>query len=189
MIISGHLTLYHQLQFWKEDERLLNYISDFKICDINNKKEDRDGNYVVIDTTRNTIIRSGTTENGMMCKWREHSNANMLKEYRNRSNKFYSSYPNKEFENKELITGINAKGNFHLSLRQGIGMKQVKTHSINDMFLCNDVETSELEILKGNGKIKMMKDKKYHHLCYMFELAYALAIEPSKNISKSTGSE
>ena len=34
-----------------------------------------------------------------------------------------------------------------------------------------------------------MKDKKYWHLYYMFELAYTLAIEPSKNISNSAGCE
>ena len=114
----------------------------------------------------------------------------MLKEYSNRSNKFYSSDPNGECENKELTTGINVKGKFQdLSLGQGIGMKRVKTHSINDTFLWNGVETSELEILKGNRNRQMMKDRKYCHLCYMFELAYALAIKPFKNISKSAGCE
>ena len=68
-------------------------------------------------------------------------------------------------------------------------MKQVKTHSINDMFIWNDVEISELEISKGNGNRQMMKDKIHRHLCYMFELAYALTVEPSKNISKSAGCE
>ena len=70
MIVSGRVIPYHQLQFRKEDEYLLRHISDFTICDINNKKEDRDGNYVVIDTTRNTIIRSGAAENGMIRRWR-----------------------------------------------------------------------------------------------------------------------
>ena len=92
-------------------------ISGFIICDINNKKEDRDGNYVVIDSTRNTIIRSGAAENDMICRCRERSNAIMLKEYSNISNKFYSSYPNEEYENKELITEINVKEKFqNLSL-------------------------------------------------------------------------
>ena len=168
MIVSGHVIPYHQLQFWKEDECLLNHVSDFIICDINNKKEDRDGDYVVIDTTRNTIIRSGAAENGMICRWREHSNASMLKEYSNISNKFYSSYPNEECENKELITGINVKGKFQdLSLRQGIGMKRVKIHSINDMFFWNSVETSELEILKGNRNRQIMTDKMSSLMLYV----------------------
>ena len=90
----------------------------------------------MIGTTRNTIIGSGAAENSMIYRWKKHSNASILKEYINISNKFYSSYPNEECEKKELITGINVKGSFQdLSLRQVIGMKWVKTHSMYDDYL------------------------------------------------------
>ena len=66
-------------------------------------------------------------------------------------------------------------------------MKRVNTDTIVSMFEWNDVELSQLDSLKGNAERINLKDKKYRHSCYMFELTYALVIEPNKNISSSTG--
>ena len=56
-------------------------------------------------------------------------------------------------------------------------------------FHWNDVENSELGSLNGNGNRQRLNHNKYRYLCYIFETAYALAIEPSKNISSSAGCE
>ena len=61
--------------------------------------------------------------------------------------------------------------------------------NILNLFDWNGIENKELGCLKGNSNRQTIDDKKYRHLCYMFELAYALAIEPSKNISTSAGCE
>ena len=68
-------------------------------------------------------------------------------------------------------------------------MRKANIVNIIDMFSWNQIEESELSKLKGNASRQSSNDKKYRHLCYMFELAYALAIEPSKNISSSAGCE
>ena len=89
-----------------------------------------------------------------------------------------------------MVKGTNAKEVFQdLSVRVGIGMKRSNICNITKLFEWNIIESHELEFLNGNGKRQSQTDKEYRHLCYMFELAYALAIEPSKNISSNPGCE
>lgn len=82
------------------------------------------------------------------------------------------------------------KGYFQdLSWKVGIGMKKDKMKELVELFDWNVLEVKELNDLKGNGNRQGLNQKKYRHLCYLFELAYALAMEPRKNISTNPGCE
>ena len=74
-----------------------------------------------------------------------------------------------------------------MSVRLGIGMKRNKIEDLVNIFVWNYVETNELTMLQGNANRQSMADKKYRHLYYMFELAYALVIYRNMNISSSAG--
>ena len=190
MILNGHIVNQNKLIYRTEDESLFNCVTSFKTFDIHDANSECDGNYVVVDTERSSVIRSGAAEVGILRRWKEHRAASMLIDHSNRTNKFYSSYPNALVTNKDLLSASNVKGRFqHLSVRLGIGMKRNMKTELVKLFDWNYVETNELTMLNGNGNRKSMDDKKYRHLCYMFELAYALAIDPNKNVSSSAGCE
>ena len=184
MILSGHIINFERLQFRLEDDNLLNFVNSFTTLSNSDDSQDCDGNYVVVDTTRSLVIRSGAAEVGIMRRWQEHSKAFLLKEHKNRTNKFYSSYPSQLVTDKDLLDGDHVKGTFEdLSVRVGIGMKRKNKEQLVSMFQWNHIELGQLISLTGTAGRTSLIDKQYRHLCYMFELAYALAIEPSKNIS------
>ena len=190
MILSGHIVDQNRLIYRTEDECLLNFVNSFQPFNIEDGNSECDGNYVVVDTKRSSVIRSGAAEVGILRRWKEHRAASMLTEHNNRTNKLYSSYPNDQVVNKDLLSSSNVKGRFqHLSVRLGIGMKRNMMDDLVNMFTWNNVEINELTMLQGNGNRQSLSAKKYRHLCYMFELAYALAIDPNKNISLSAGCE
>ena len=57
------------------------------------------------------------------------------------------------------------------------------------MFDWSEEELYGLSQLKGVAIRDTLEDKKYKHMCYLFEAAYALAIEPRRNISGNPGCE
>ena len=61
--------------------------------------------------------------------------------------------------------------------------------SINTLFTWSDEELIGLNNLKGVASRNTLADKKYKHICYLFELSYALAIECRRNISSNPGCE
>ena len=190
MIVNGHIVDLGKLEYRNKDENLLNYVNSFSTLNPADEHSDLDGSYVVVDTTRSTVIRSGAAEVGIMRRWKEHTVCSMLTDHNHRTNKFYSSYPNQTVVDKELLSATNVKGTFQdLSVRIGCGMRRTNKYNIIHLFDWNEIENKELGCLKGNSNRQTIDDKRYRHLCYMFELAYALAIEPSKNISTSAGCE
>ena len=82
------------------------------------------------------------------------------------------------------------KGNFE-QLEQFIGIPVTKEslNDIVDLFYYTDMEIGQLQNLNGAGGRNTLAQKKYRHLCYIFECAYALAIETNKNISSNPGFE
>ena len=71
----------------------------------------------------------------------------------------------------------------------GIGITRDKLTSINALLTWSDEELTGLNNLKGVASRNTLADKKYKHICYLFELAYALAIESRRNISGNPGCE
>ena len=71
----------------------------------------------------------------------------------------------------------------------GIGITRGKLTPINELFIWSDEEIKGLTNLKGVATRNSIGDKKYKHIYYLFELAYALAIESRRNISGNPGCE
>ena len=68
-------------------------------------------------------------------------------------------------------------------------MKKDNIKNLIKLFEWNDLEVRELNVLKRNGNRQGLCDKKYRYLCYIFEIVYALAMEPRKNIYGNPGCE
>ena len=100
MILSGHIIDYDNLQFRADDDNLLNFINIFTFIDPTNMKRDCGGNYVFVNTTRSIVIRSEATEVGFIRRSKENDAASLLKNNRNRTNKFHSSYSSRKFSNQ-----------------------------------------------------------------------------------------
>ena len=112
MILNGHSVDQNRLIYRIEDTSLLNFVNSFKPFDFDDANSECDGNYVVVDTERSSGIRSGTSEVGIIRRWKDHTSANMLTEHNNRTNKFYSSYPNEQARYKHVLSVSNANGRF-----------------------------------------------------------------------------
>ena len=106
------------------------------------------------------------------------------------NSKFYSSYPHINCDETNRPNQDDKMGTFQqLEQLIGIGMTRDKLTSINELFTWSDEELTGLNNLKGVASRNTLADKKYKHICYLFELAYALAIESRRNISGNPSCE
>ena len=127
---------------------------------------------------------------GLFRRWKEHMSASMLCTHVHRASKFYTAYPNSMCDKINLRNVDGTKGNFQ-QLEPLIGMvfKRNKKEEINALFHWSKSEESELDRLSLTRKYQSLDDKKYRRLCYMFETAYGLALEPRRDISSNPGCE
>ena len=116
--------------------------------------------------------------------------ASMLTTDQNRKSILYKSYPNDNCEEKNLPPKNHRKGTF-LQLEQlmGIGFERQNMNEIVSLFSWDEEEKHELSLLKGINTRDTMNDKKYRHLCYLSESAFALAVSDRLNISSNPGFE
>ena len=129
------------MKFSNETEVLLSDVKIITTLDSAEPSVDIDGNYVIVDTKREIVIRSGAAEVGIIWRWKEHTSASMLKELSHRSSKFYSCYPNSLCINKGHINPIVVKGYWDdLSVNIGIGIKKSNMTSVISCFNWNEDE-------------------------------------------------
>ena len=80
------------------------------------------------------------------------------------------------------------KGNFQQIVQlMGIGFHKRNMNNVLSLFDWTDEEEKHLKDLSMCGGNQ--NSKKYKHLCYLCELAYALCISLSNNISSNPGCE
>ena len=188
MIMSGHIVDEKDLQYRSDDESLLTPRHQF--ISVESMLNDLDGNYITYDSKRSLFFRSGTAEMGMKRRWKEHVSASMRTQSVNRSSKLYSSYPHSNCEKDNMPSVDEQLGNFQqIEQLIGIGIERKNLTTINQLFDWSDEELVGLQHLKGVATRDTIGDKKYKHLCYLFEAAYALALEPRRNISGNPGCE
>ena len=125
----------------------------------------------------------------------EHISASVCATDNARSSRFYSSYPSLNCKNADKPKQSLIRDNLQ-QIVQLVGAalhrsNEVKAVGLLDgviMKLRNLVNSQLLEV--GLLKVgSLLKIEKYRHMCYMFELAYALCIAPEKNISSNPGCE
>ena len=188
MILSGHIVDYNDLKYRSDDECILTGRHMF--LSVQSVEKDYDGNYLSYELKRRLHFRSGTAEVGMKRRWKEHVAASMRTQSVNRSSKLYSSYPHKNCEEVNMPSQDDILGNFQqIEQLIGIGIERQNLTIINNLFEWSEQEIKELSQLKGVAIRDSIADKRYKHICYLFEEAYALAIEPRRNISGNPGCE
>ena len=186
--MSGRIVEHNDLKYRNDDECILSQRHNFIPTSYLDKE--LDGNYLCFDQKRSQLFRSGTAEMGMKIRWKEHVQGSMRTSCVNRNSKFYSSYPHINCIENNLPSEEDTMGNFQqIEQLVGIGITKEKLTSVNDLFLWSDEELTALDILKGAATRDTIADKKYKHICYLFEIAYALSIEGGRNISANPGCE
>ena len=152
---------------------------DFKDCD---------GNYVQEDSERGEFIRVGAACATFGKREPEHEAASRLESDATKSRRFYRSYPHKEARDMP-----SAPLGFYqqLKMRVGIAVEKSKMQEVVDLFDWDETELAELEKLPSRSPSSpdTLLFKQYRHLCYLFELMYAVAINPNRNITESTTCE
>ena len=191
MILSYHITDRNNLETRSENEHLFSNIVMFSSVEkvvSYSLSSDFDGNYLCLDSRRSKIIRSGAASTGMKKRWKEHLTCSMLNSESDKDSKFYSSYPNMNCKAEDMPSEKTVKGRFQqITQLMGIGFDKRKMSNVLGLFDWSNDEEMHLSSLSMNGGTQ--DSKKYKHLCYLCELAYALCISPQDNISSNPGCE
>ena len=190
MILNNHIVAQTELACRSTKESVLSDADNFSSCNNLPTANDIDGSYLVYDNKRKTFIRSGAAAVGMKKRWKEHSSASLLKNHHERTNKFYCAYPSTTNVIGHSQVMIYKKGNFE-QLEQfiGVGFKKELMEYIVNWFNWSEYEVEQLGLLAGVGGMDSIEEKKYRHLCYLFENAYALSLNQDNNISTNPGFE
>ena len=144
-------------------------------------RSDFDGSYLCFDSKRQIVIRSGAAQSGMKKRWKEHVSASMCSTDNARSSRFYSSYPNVNCKEVDKPKQSLIKGNFQQIVQLvGVALHRSNEVKVIDLFEWSDYEIEKLGELSVTAGKEYIENRKYRHMCYMFELAYALCITPEK---------
>ena len=143
-----------------------------------------DGCYLTLDTLRDILLRAGMAERGKSRRWKEHERASLLKDESTKSRGSYYLYPH---QNVPEDQAPNRRGTFQqLQQRSALGIKKTDRSRILELFQWSEIDEAHLSKLSyaesGAGTLEF---KKYKHLCYMFELFFAVCLEPSKNVTEN----
>ena len=94
------------------------------------------------------------------------------------------SYPHEECEDKSMLHSMKVKGLFtDLTMRAAVKIDSKNISGFINLFSWNEIECDNLDKLSLKGGMEYLDVKKSKHLLSFFELAYSLAIEPSKNMT------
>lgn len=143
-----------------------------------------DGCYIQADAVRQHIVRAGMAEKGFARRANEHKRASHLKDLGSQDRKLYQYYPH-ESVSDELAP--NKKGTFgQLQLRVAMGMRKADNSKILQLFQWTEADKTNIDGLKyGDNAAGTLPFKQYKHLCYMFELFFAVSVDPGKNLTSN----
>lgn len=145
---------------------------------------DLDGCYLTADTLRGDIIRSGFAEQGLLRRWKEHHRASFLNDIGTRERPQYQLFPH---ETVPVEQAPNRRGTFQqLEQKLGLGMRKCDRARVLQLFSWTSIDEAHLgDLPYGDRRGGTLDFKKYKHICFMFELFFAVALEPSKNITEN----
>ena len=186
MILGRGIPCIEKLKLRKTNESYLRPPSE--LVAVTNENGVFDGAYLYADMERGEILRSGAAEASFLSRGKQHESASKRKSVANRQSKFYSSYPHEMAESTNPSLQL---GSFK-DLRQivGIGIQREMRNEIMDLFDWNNDELEMLQTLSvPNANQQGIDHRKYRHIVYFLESAYALAICPESNLSENPGCE
>ncbi len=143
------------------------------------------GCYLNYDSIRRSLIRAGMTETSFEKRYSQHRRSSRLNDAEPR--RFYLYYPHKESASKTDIR----RGFFEdLEQRVALGVPRDQHLLATELFDWPDHVDNQLGQLKfGEGRGATKQEKRYKHLCYMFESFFAVALAPRDNITQNPGFE
>jgi hypothetical protein len=197
MVLSGHIT--DDLECSKRDASTcllgMPLLRDSAFVEVDMDDCCVEGCYLYFDTKNGCWVRSGKAVGRKFPeRHREHEKKAMLKDADDLSSRFYRTFPCRDAKE----TGMR-RGYFdHLQLYCGLGFDRTKETSQN--LLTSEKETSlfvwpsgDLKKLKSVNfrgvAAENLEERQRHMVGYLCELAYDLALSPSKNVSGSPGFE
>ena len=184
MIFNGHIVPHDSMKYRTAEDVLLNDVMVFDPIDVMQQEGDYDGSYLVVDKVRNIPILALSTDEGIGAAYWKHKQESMLEQANYRRKKLCYTYPHEESTHLDTLLEGEVKGKFSdLSMRIGIKVNKDNMSDFINLFIWNEKECEELDKLVLKGQRQYLDCKKYKHILNMFEVAYNLAIEPSKNLS------
>ncbi|KAG7368977.1 hypothetical protein IV203_031720 [Nitzschia inconspicua] len=143
-----------------------------------------DGSYLTADTLRQLLIRAGFAEQGFNRSWVELCRASFLKDVGTRNRPQYQLSPHESVSEDQVP---NRRGTFQqLEQRSGLGVRKADRARVLALFKWTEIDEAHLgKLLYGDGRAGTLDFKKYMHICFMFELFFAVALEPSRNITEN----
>ena len=142
------------------------------------------GCYLAVDGCRNTVIRAGMTESGLASRWKQHQRCSKLKDDTTRNRNFYQYYPDKSIPDE--VVPLKRASFQELEQRLALGFSKSDRAAVVDLFQWTDIDEAHLSNLKyGDNQGGHLGDKKFKHICYMFELFFAICIDPARNTTEN----
>ena len=147
-----------------------------------------DSCYLFTDVEKGEFVRSGVAEASFEGRGKQHLRASKGANSLATHSRFYSTYPHKDAEHVNLSM---KRGNFQdLHQLVGLGVQRVSRQGLISLFEWDEYELDMLKSLKApSADHSGMDHKKYKHLIYFFETAFAIAIKPECNLSDNPGNE
>ena len=185
IIRSEHTVESKEVLLHSQTESLLKDSNHF--IEVTETENDLDGNYLVLDSKRNSFICSGCAEMGIVKRWKEHTSAAKLTSVSSLNSVLYMSYPHNE-TNQSNISSSMCRGDFQqLTQTFGVGFLRSDITDIIKLFEGDKRSKDHVNRLNGVGIRTTFQDKWYRHIFYCFECAYALLIDEGYNMSSNPG--
>ena len=144
-----------------------------------------DGIYAVEDMIRNVIFRMGMTIAGMNSCWQGssgHEENSKLRNPKTCNKTFYNLYPHESVAHEVK----SWKGTFQdLNQLVGIGFDVSKAKAIVELFDFKEFELEALKRLKMPSGRDSLVHRQYKHIICLFETAFAMSVEPRRNVSSN----
>ncbi|KAG7368562.1 hypothetical protein IV203_031305 [Nitzschia inconspicua] len=143
-----------------------------------------DGCYLIADILRWLLIRAGFVEQGFEKRWSEHRRASYLRDVGTRNKPQYQLFPHESVLEDQAP---NRRGTFQqLEQQFGLGVRKADRARVILLFKWTEIDEAHLTNLSyGDGRAGTLEFKKYKHICFIFELFFAVALEPSRNITEN----
>ena len=129
--------------------------------------------------------RAGSASVGLKKRGIEHEKSSLQKSDQNRDSNFYRTFPHKDCERSKTA---DFEGCFQdLQHRVGLSYHKENLQNVINLFHWSKLTERSLEAKKH--KNLTIDEKKHRLICYFFESALQLCLDPTQNVSRSVGNE
>ena len=134
------------------------------------------GSYLFEDSTRGTLIRAGTSEQEFDERMKTHRADSFLRKPLFQQRRLYHQW----YQDRSIFQEVEGrKGVFQdIHQRVWIGMDRNNRDETLSLFGWSEEEKKQLRMLPWKSSYKdSLANRKYRHLCCLFEAVYAIALK------------